>query len=161
MSFNFQGELITYEDVENYFNEVQKSKSEYKRKQMELKEREIKRFKESYEIAKNHEKFLVELNDRRLPKYIGNSTLTSVFKFKPIKIDYESKLKDKTNSYEITFSDDSSLDEISNLLMNVIQNKKKKEKSLEVSDYRKLERKLNITILISTLAFMSLYFIKK
>lgn len=160
MSFNFQGELITYEDVENYFNEVQKSKSEYKRKQMELKEREIKRFKESYEIAKNHEKFLVELNDRRLPKYIGNSTLTSVFKFKPIKIDYESKLKDKTNSYEITFSDDSSIDEISNLLMNVIQNKKK-NKSKEVGNYQRLERKLNITILISTIAFISLYFIKK
>jgi len=161
MSFNFQGELITYEDVENYFNEVQKSKSEYKRKQLELKEKEIKRFKESYEIAKNHEKFLVELNDRRLPKYIGNSTLTSVFKFKPIKIDYESKLKDKACSYEITFSDDSSIDEISNLLMNVIENKKKKNKTVEVSDYRRLERKLNITILISTLAFMSLYFIKK
>jgi archaellum component FlaF (FlaF/FlaG flagellin family) len=161
MSFNFQGELITYEDIDNYFEEVQKSKNEYKKKQLELKEREIKRFKESYEIAKNHEKFLVELNDRRLPKYIGNSSLTSIFKFKPIKIDYESKLKDKTNSYEITFSDDSSIDEISNLLMNVIENKKKKNKSKEVGNYQRLERKLNITILISTIAFISLYFIKK
>lgn len=158
MSFNFQGEVITYDDVNNYFKEVEKSRDNYKKKQLELKEREIKRFKESYEIAKNHEKFLVELNDKRLPKYIGNSSLTSIFKFKPIRIDYESKLKDKSKSYEITFSDDSSVDEISNLLLNVINHKKKKPQ--EVDKYQRLEMKLNITIVITAVAIISLYFKK-
>lgn len=161
MSFNFQGEVITYDDVNNYFKEVEKSKNEYKKKQLELKEQEIKRFKESYEIAKNHEKFLMELNDRRLPKYIGNSTLTSVFKFKPIKIDYESKLKDKSNSYEITFSDDSSIDEISNLLMNVVNQMKKKDKPVEIDKYQKLDMKLNITIAMTSFIILGLYFMKK
>jgi len=158
MSFNFQGEVITYDDVNNYFKEVEKSRDNYKKKQLELKEREIKRFKESYEIAKNHEKFLMELNDRRLPKYIGNSSLTSIFKFKPICIDYESKLKDKSKSYEITFSDDSSIDEITNLLMNVIEYKNKK---IKTSAIELLERKLNITILITTIAITGLYLFKK
>ena len=158
MSFNFQGEVITYDDVNNYFKEVEKSRDNYKKKQLELKERELKRFKESYEIAKNHEKFLVELNDRRLCKYIGNSSLTSIFKFKPIRIDYESKLKDKSKSYEITFSDDSSIDEISNLLINVIDYKKKKNKP--VDKYQRLEMKLNITIVITAIAIMCLYFKK-
>jgi len=158
MSFKFQGELITYDDVNNYFKEVEKSKNEFKKKQLQRKENELKRFKESYEIAVNHEKFLMDLNDKRLCKYIGNSNLTSVFKFKPVKIDYESKLKDKMNSYEITFSDDSSIDEITNLLMNVIEYKNKK---IKTSAIELLERKLNITILITTIAITGLYLFKK
>lgn len=154
MSFIFQGELITYNDVNNYFKEVEKKKNEYKKKNLERRENELKRFKESYEIAKNHEKFLMDLSEKRLCKYIGNSNITSIFKFKPLSIDYERKFKEKANSYEITFSDDSSVDEITNLLMNVIEYKNSKTK---ISAIKLLERKLNITILITTIAITCLY----
>ena len=73
------------------------------------------------EIIKNHSEFLIELNNRNLCKYGGNSSIVSTFKFNPLNTNNYDK-----NNYELVFKDDGGIDEVSNLLSLVIKHKTKK-----------------------------------
>ena len=126
MSFSFQGYQLTYKDINNYFNDMKISRENNKKKQNEMKSQEI------IEIIKNHKKFFIELNNKKLCKYGGNSSLTSVFTFNP---------------------DNEDTDEISNLLTLVIKNKLNKNK-----DFDYLNKKINISIILSSIAIISILF---
>lgn len=140
MSFKFDNKIINYKDINDYFKSIEKIRE----KQKERREKEIEKFKDSYEIIKNHEKFLIELNNKKLQKYPGN--FMSLYKYKSLEIteeEFEEKLKNKINNYEITYNDDSSIDELSNLLSNVIEYKNKKDEY----NYNYLNRKINILMI--------------
>lgn len=119
MSFKFQGYNLTYNDIYNYFNDMKISRENHKKKLEEIKKKELEKYNETIEIIKNHSEFLLELNNKKLCKYGGNSSLTSVFKFK----DTNNNNKD---DYEIEYKDNGGVDEVSNLLSLVIENKNKK-----------------------------------
>lgn len=142
MSFNFQGYKITYNDINKYFDDMKISRDNYKKSQQEYKKKEEDKYKETLEIIKNHSKFLMELNDKNLCKYGGNSSIVSTFKFNPLNIEKYDK-----NNYELVFKDDGGIDEVSNLLSLVIKHKNKKE-----SDFDFLNRKINICIFLSSIA---------
>lgn len=152
MSFTFMGESISYNDVENYFNEVKNHRDEFIRKHNEKKLKEIQKFKDSYDIIKNHEKFLLDLNNKKLYKYFENPMISSIFKYKSSHFDeteYQKLLENKNNHYEIINKDDSSIDEVSDLMLNVLKFKQKKDDEFQ-SDIEILKVKLNvITISLS------------
>jgi len=139
MSFNFQGHKITYNDINKYFDDMRISREKFKKSQEEIKKKENEIYKETLEIIKNHSEYLIELNNKKLCKYGGNSSIVSTFKFNPHNI----KNYDK-NNYELVFKDDEGIDEISNLLSLVIKHKTKKE-----SDFDYLNRKINICIILT------------
>jgi hypothetical protein len=151
MSFKFQGHKITYNDIYKYFEDMKISRDNYKKSQIELKKNEHDKYKETLEIIKNHSDFLLDLNDKKLCKYGGNSSIVSVFKFNPLNTDNYDK-----NNYELIFKDDGGIDEVSNLLSLVIKHKNKKE-----TEFDYLNRKINICIILTSITFGYLLFIKK
>lgn len=118
MSFKFQGYNLTYNDIYNYFNDMKISRENHKKKLEEIKKKELEKYNETIEIIKNHSEFLLELNNKKLCKYGGNSSLRSVFKFKDT--------NNNKDDYEIEYKDNGGVDEVSNLLSLVIENKNKK-----------------------------------
>lgn len=140
MSFIFQGNLITYKDINNYFNDMKISRDNYYKKQEEIKNNEINKIKELQEIIKNHKDFFIELNNKKLCKYGGNSSLKSIFKFNPNLIQF------KKENYEIDINDDEGIDELSNLLSLVMKNKTNDNKNDYKNDYNYLNNKINICI---------------
>lgn len=150
MSFKFQGYTITYNDVYNYFNDMKISRENHKKNIEKIKEKELKKYNETIEIIKNHSDFLLELNDKKLCKYGGNSSIVSVFRFKL------SEFNKNKNNYELEFKDNGGIDEVSNLLSLVIENKYKKD-----SNYDYLNKKINYSIIISLIAIGTLLIIKR
>ena len=142
MSFKFQGHKITYNDINKYFDDMKTSREKFKKSQEEIKKKEEEKYNETLEIIKNHSEFLLELNDRNLCKYGGNSSIVSTFKFNPLNTNNYDK-----NNYELVFKDDGGIDEVSNLLSLVIKHKTKKE-----NDFDFLNRKINIYMILTGIA---------
>lgn len=141
MSFKYQGYNITYNDINKYFEDMRISRERYKKTQEELIKKEESKYIETIEIIKNHSKFLLELNEKKLCKYGGNSSIISIFKFNKIN-NYKNY---DNNNYEIVNKDDEGIEEVSNLLSLVIEHKKKKEKD----NNKYLNRKINIFMILT------------
>jgi hypothetical protein len=139
MSFKFQGNKISYDDINKYFDDMRISRENNKKRQEEIKRMEEDKYKETLEIIKNHSEFLTELNNKKLYKYGGNSSITPIFKFDISKIENKN-----IDNYELVFKDDGGVDEVANLLTMVINNKKKKIKE---NDY--INKKLNLFMIIT------------
>ncbi len=133
MSFTFQGHYLTYNDIYNYFNDMKISRDLNKKKQEEFKKLENNKYQELYKIIENHKNFFIELSNKKLCKYGGNSSLKSVFKFNPDLI-----------------NDDESIEELSNLLSMVIKNKN----TTKINDYNYLNNKINICIGLIIIGFI-------
>ena len=118
------------------------SREKFKKSQEEIKKKEEEKYNETLEIIKNHSEFLIELNNRNLCKYGGNSSIVSTFKFNPLNTNNYDK-----NNYELVFKDDGGIDEVSNLLSLVIKHKTKKE-----NDFDFLNRKINIYMILTGIA---------
>lgn len=145
MSFYFQGNQISYNDIINYFNDMKTSRDNYKKEQIKIKNNEEIKIKEIQEIIKNHKDFFIDLSNKQLCKYGGNSSLKSTFKFNPDLI----KIK---KDYEITINDDEGIDEIANLLSLVITHKTNYKKN----DYDYLNKKINICIIITSITLLGI-----
>jgi len=139
MIIKYQGYKITYNDINKYFEDMKKSRENYKKIQKENKIKEENKYKETLEIIKNHKSFLIELNNKKLCKYGGNSSILSIFKFNPINIENYNKI-----DYELIYKDDEGIDEVSNLLSLVIKHKEKKE-----SEFDYLNKKINILMIVT------------
>lgn len=160
MSFTFMGENISYSDIENYFDKVKNYRNEFIKKHNEKKLIELQKFKDSYNIIKNHENFLVDLNNKKLYKYFENPMISSVFKYKSIDInenEYEKLLANKTNQYEITNKDDNSIDEVSDLMSNVLKFKEKTNNEYQ-NDIERLHFKLNVITISLSIAISLITF---
>lgn len=160
MSFSFMGENISYSDIENYFNKVKNYRDEFIKKHNEKKLMELQKFKDSYNIIKNHENFLIDLNNKKLYKYFENPMISSVFKYKSIDIDvneYEKLLANKNNHYEISNKDDNSIDEVSDLMSNVLKFKESKNNEYQ-NDIERLHFKLNVITISLSIAISLITF---